>query len=68
MSRRRGLSAQAGAVIADTFAEIIPRYLKHQEARLTDESYERTRGIIEKHLKSFFGTTPLPSIRRQDVQ
>lgn len=52
----------------DTFAEIIPRYLKHQEARLTDESYERTRGIIEKHLKSFFGTMPLPSIRRQDVQ
>src|SRR5437667_7193824 len=32
---------------ADTFAEFVPRYLKHQKARLTPKAYERTHGIIE---------------------
>jgi integrase len=52
----------------DTFAEVIPRYLKHQKARVTPEVYERTRGIVETHLKASFGTMRLASIRRQDVQ
>ncbi|WP_035350854.1 tyrosine-type recombinase/integrase [Edaphobacter aggregans] len=52
----------------DVFATIIPNYLIHQKARLTPESYERTRGILEVHLKSFFGTMPLAGIRRADVQ
>jgi integrase len=52
----------------DTFAEILPRYLKHQEARLTPKAYQRSKGILETHLKSSFGTMPLASIRRQDVQ
>jgi hypothetical protein len=33
----------------DTFAEIVSRYLKHQAARLTPRSYERSRGIVEDH-------------------
>ena len=52
----------------DAFAAIIPRYLKHQEARLTPAAYERSRGIVETHLSAFFGTMQLASIRRQDVQ
>src|SRR5580700_9337091 len=52
----------------DTFTEILPRYLKHQEARLTPKAYQRSKGILETHLKSSFGTMPLASIRRQDVQ
>lgn len=52
----------------DTFTEIIPRYLQHQEARLTPKAYERSRGIVETHLKASFGTMPLADIRRQDVQ
>jgi integrase len=52
----------------ETFTEIIKRYLSHQEARLTPRAYERSRGIVEKHLKSAFGTTPLAKIRRADIQ
>src|SRR5947207_661998 len=52
----------------DTFAEIIPRYLKHQEARLTPRAYERSRGIVEEHLKASFGNMRLAEIRRADVQ
>ena len=52
----------------DTFAEIVNRYLNHQKARLTAHAYERTRGIVEDHLKSTFGPTPLATIRRADVQ
>src|SRR5215471_18528482 len=40
----------------DSFAQFVPRYLKHQEARLTPAAYERTRGIVEDHLKPEFGT------------
>lgn len=67
----------------DTFAEFIPRYLKHQKARITKRAYERVCGIIEgkkdlaekyqkkqrsDHLKEVFGTMPLASIRRVDIQ
>jgi len=52
----------------DTFAEFVSRYLKHQNARLTDAAYERTRGIVEDHLKPVFGTMQLSLIRRLDVQ
>src|SRR5690242_19248195 len=31
----------------ETLSEIIPRYLKHQKARITTRAYERTRGIVE---------------------
>jgi integrase len=52
----------------DTFAEFAPRYLKHQKARLTARAYERSRGIVEKHLRSAFGPLRLAEIRRGDVQ
>jgi integrase len=52
----------------DSFAEVTPRYLRHQEARLTPAAYERTRGIVQEHLTGFFGTTRLSEIRRADVQ
>lgn len=52
----------------DTFAGITVRYLKHQKARLTPRSYEREDGIIETHLKPFFGQMKLADIRRADVQ
>jgi hypothetical protein len=47
-----------------TFTEVMPRYLKHQHARLTASAYERTRGILETHLKPVFGTMRLAEIRR----
>jgi len=52
----------------ETFCEILPRYLNHQEARLTPRAYERTRGVAEGHLKRAFGTVKLADIRRADIQ
>src|SRR5438067_560374 len=52
----------------DTLAEFLPRYLKHQQARLTDAAYERTRGIVEDHLKPIFGPMQLALIRKRDLQ
>lgn len=52
----------------DTLAEFVPQYLKYQEAQLTPKAYERTRGIVDSHLKPFFGTTPLAGIRKGDIQ
>jgi integrase len=52
----------------DSFASITPKYLKHQKARLSAESYERTNGIIENQLTPFFGVMQLGNIRRTDVQ
>ena len=52
----------------DTFAEFVPRYLRHQEARLTSTAYERTRGIVEVHLKPAFGTMQLSLMRKRDVE
>jgi len=52
----------------DTFAEFVPRYLKHQEARLTPAAYERTRGIVDTHLRPHFGQMQLALIRRREVQ
>src|SRR5215470_19391538 len=52
----------------DTFGEFVPRYLKHQQARLTPAAYERTRGIVESHLKPSFGQFQMALIRKRDVQ
>jgi integrase len=52
----------------ETFAEITPRYLHHQKARLTPRAYERTRGIVEGQLKDAFGVVKLANIRRVDIQ
>lgn len=52
----------------DTFAEFVPRYLKHQAARLTPAAYERTRGIVEDHLKPEFGTMLLSLFRKRDAE
>ena len=52
----------------ETFAEVAPRYLKHQRARLTPRAYERTRGVVEGQLKSAFGILRLANLRRTDVQ
>src|SRR5208283_828950 len=52
----------------ETFAEVMPRYLAHQSARLTAAAYARTKGIVETHLKESFGPMKLAEIRRGDVQ
>lgn len=53
----------------ESFSAIAKRFLKHQKARLTPAAYTREDGIIETHLKPFFGEgTKLASIRRADVQ
>jgi integrase len=53
---------------AETFSGIAARYLTHQKARLTPAAYERTRGIVEQHLKPLFGSMKISDIRRADVQ
>jgi integrase len=50
-----------------TFADAAVRYLKYQKARLTPKAYDRERGIVDEHLKTFFNCQ-LAGIRRQDVQ
>jgi integrase len=52
----------------ETLADITSRYLQYQRARLSPRSYERTRGVVEGHLKSVFGTARLSNIRRADLQ
>jgi integrase len=52
----------------DSFASILPKYLKHQKARLSDASYGRTKGIIESQLTPFFGAHQLGNIRRTEIQ
>ncbi len=52
----------------ETFNEIVSRYLQHQKARLTPRAYERTRGIVEGHLKPAFGPMQLSKIRLADIQ
>src|ERR1700751_1891535 len=52
----------------DSFASITPKYLKHQKARLSAESYERTNGIIENQLAPYFGEMQLGGIRRTEIQ
>jgi integrase len=52
----------------ETFAEIMPRYLRHQKARITPHAYERTRGIVDGQLKAVFGAVKLANIRRTDIQ
>src|ERR1039457_50012 len=53
---------------AETFAAVSTRFLKHQKARLTPAAYKREDGIIEAHLKPFFGAVRLAEVRRVDVQ
>ena len=53
---------------AETFAAVSKRFLKHQKARLTQRAYTREDGILETHLKPFFGTVKLSDVRRVDVQ
>jgi len=54
--------------VNETLAEFFPRYLAFQKPRLTERSFERTSGIIEKHLQSVFGSTLIGSIRRVDIE
>lgn len=53
---------------AKTFAEIIPEYLRYQQARLVPKGYERISGIVEKHLRAAFGPKPMASIQRGDIE
>ena len=52
----------------DTFGAVVPRYLKHQQPRISQRSYERTSGILENHLRPVFGAMRLSEIRRVHIQ
>ena len=52
----------------ESFAALLPRYLKHQKPRLTQRSYERTEGIVKNQLRPTFGEMKLGMIRRADIQ
>jgi integrase len=52
----------------DSLASILPRYLKHQKARLTQRSYERTAGVVENQLRHRFGAMQVGLIRRADIE
>jgi integrase len=51
----------------ESFADVARQYLVHQKARISPANYERERGIVEDHLKSFFAGE-LRAIRRATVQ
>ena len=54
---------------AESLEVVSKRFLKHQKARLTPAAYKREDGILEAHLRPFFGDkTKLAAIRRADVQ
>jgi integrase len=52
----------------ETFSNIAGRYLKHQQSVITPKAYERTAGVVEKHLKPFFEGRKIADVRRVDVQ
>jgi integrase len=54
----------------DSLAAVCTRFLKHQKAKpVSAAEYERETGILEKHVKPFFGgDAKLKTIRRADVQ
>jgi integrase len=52
----------------ETLGEMIPRYIQHQRARLTPKAFDRTRGVVEGHLRNFFGSVRIADIRRTDIQ
>jgi len=52
----------------ETFGELVPRYLHHQKARLTAKAFDRTRGVMEGHLRHFFGHMRVADVKRIDVQ
>ena len=51
----------------ETLAELVPRYLAHQKARVSAGAYIREQGILKDHLQPAF-TGPVASIRRGDIQ
>lgn len=52
----------------DTFDQFALVYLKHQQARLTPKAYQRTKGVVEKHLTPLFGRMRLADLRRDGVE
>ena len=54
---------------AESLEAVSKRFLKHQKARLTPAAYKRDDGILETHLRPFFGDSiKVAAIRRVDVQ
>jgi integrase len=60
----------------DSFEAFAAEFLKHQERRISSQvakgklsqaEYNRQEGIVEQHLKPFFGEMKLASIRKPDV-
>lgn len=60
----------------DSLAEFADEFLDYQERRISSKvakgklsqvEYDRQKGIVEKHLKPFFGQMRLAAIRRKDV-
>lgn len=52
----------------DTVSQFAAVYLKHQQARLSPKAYERTKGVVNKHLLPKFGTRKLAELRRDDAE
>lgn len=56
-----------------TFADVFLDYQQRRIAskvvkgKLSQVEFERQKGIIEKHLRPFFGAMRLAAIRRKDV-
>src|SRR5262249_25777793 len=52
---------------SETFEEVSKRYLKHQKARLSAKTFDRTRGVVEGQLNTAFAGQ-ISTIRKFDVQ
>jgi integrase len=71
VSSERGLKTvmRGYASTTDTFEVVSKRFLRYQKARVSPAAYRRERGIVETHLRPFFGdSTKLAAIKRTDVQ
>ncbi len=52
----------------ETFCDAADRFLHYQRVRLTERSFDRELGIVEKHLKPFFRGLKLSAVRRAEIQ
>jgi integrase len=51
-----------------TFDEVADEWEKRNEHRLADRTLHNARGILRKHLRPAFGTRPVATLKRSDVE
>jgi integrase len=52
----------------EMFSDVVQNYLDYQRARISPGSYWRAQGIIEQHIKPYFGTMKLAQVKKRHVE